>query len=90
MGVCSILLAWGFFSHILFKRDGGIFASPHERVSGQCRQSEVTSTAYTELQQEGGHVQEGREAGSEWDKDSDVPVGLAVSMMISGTNLSLS
>lgn len=88
MGVCSILLAWGYFPHILFEQ--GIFATPHERVRGQCRQSEVTSTAYTELQQEGGHVQEGREAGSEWDKDSNVPVGLAVSMMISGTDLSLS
>lgn len=57
---------------------------PHERVSGQYKQSEVIRNAYPQLQQEGGCVQEGKEAGAEWGKNSDVPVGLEASVVISG------
>lgn len=46
--------------------------------------SEVISNAYTQLLQEGGCMQEGKEAGAEWDKNSNVPAGLEASVVISG------
>ena len=43
----------------------------------------MISNVYNQLQQEGGCVQEGREAGAEWGTNSDVPVGLEASVVIS-------
>ena len=83
VGVCSIFLARGFFSHILFKQGWGIFASPTWK-SERAIQRVKWLVMYTQLQQEGGCMQEGREAGAEWDKNSDVPAGLEASVVISG------